>query len=181
MGIKIHKIIKSRRKTLGIEIDKNAQVIIRAPLFLTDKKIIELVNKKSLWISKKQVFRNKQKRLKKKFLKTKTKAYKKDHIENTIIKEVKKLAIKYKFSYNRITIKNTRTIWGSCSATNNLTFSKNIFLLPEKAMKYIIVHELAHTIEKNHSRNFWKIVAKIIPQYKKIRAWLRLHSYIIDV
>jgi predicted metal-dependent hydrolase len=74
----------------------------------------------------------------------------------------------YDFRYNRISIRNQSTRWGSCSAQGNLNFSyKIIFLLPEE-QDYIIVHELCHLEEQNHSRDFWNLVKKILPEYKKI-------------
>jgi len=74
----------------------------------------------------------------------------------------------YDFRYNRISIRNQSTRWGSCSAQGNLNFSyKLIFLTPEE-QDYIVVHELCHLKEQNHSRNFWNLVKKILPEYKKI-------------
>jgi len=74
----------------------------------------------------------------------------------------------YGFQYNRISIRNQSTRWGSCSSRGNLNFSyKIIFLLPEE-QDYIIVHELCHLKEQNHSRDFWNLVKKILPEYKKI-------------
>jgi predicted metal-dependent hydrolase len=74
----------------------------------------------------------------------------------------------YDFKYNRISIRNQSTRWGSCSSRGNLNFSyKIIFLLPEE-QDYIIVHELCHLKEQNHSPAFWSLVEKILPEYKKI-------------
>lgn len=78
----------------------------------------------------------------------------------------------YGFSYNRINIKNQKTRWGSCSNKGNLNFNYKIALLPERLADYIIVHELCHLREFNHSKQFWSLVAQAMPDYTKIRAKL---------
>lgn len=79
----------------------------------------------------------------------------------------------YGFSYNRISIKNQKTRWGSCSKKGNLNFNYKIVHLPEKLTDYLIVHELCHLKEMNHGRNFWNLVAQAIPDYKNSRRELR--------
>ncbi len=75
----------------------------------------------------------------------------------------------YKFKVNRVTIKNQKTRWGSCSKKGNLNFNYKIALLPPHLSDYVIVHELCHLEQLNHSPAFWNLVAKTIPQYKKIK------------
>ena len=75
----------------------------------------------------------------------------------------------YKFSYNKIRIKNQKTRWGSCSSKDNLNFNYKIIFLEKKLQDYIIIHELCHLREMNHSENFWKLVAETMPDYREIR------------
>ena len=79
----------------------------------------------------------------------------------------------YGFSWNNLSVKNTSSRWGSCSKRKNLSFSYRIIYLPEVLADYLIVHELCHIDEFNHSSNFWKLVEKTIPNYKKLRTQLR--------
>lgn len=79
----------------------------------------------------------------------------------------------YNFKWNRIVIRNQKTRWGSCSRKGNLNFNYKIALIPQKASDYIIVHELCHLGEFNHSPRFWNLVAKTVPDFKKIRKDLR--------
>lgn len=79
----------------------------------------------------------------------------------------------YNFKYNRIVIRNQRSRWGSCSKKGNINFNYRIALLPEKLSDYIIVHELCHIGEFNHSQKFWDLVGKTMPDYAERRAELR--------
>lgn len=79
----------------------------------------------------------------------------------------------YNFKYNKVSIKNQKTRWGSCSSKSNLNFSYKIALIPEHLVNYLIVHELCHLGEFNHSQKFWSLVARTIPDYKNSRKELR--------
>ena len=83
----------------------------------------------------------------------------------------------YGFLYRRINIKNQKTRWGSCSKKGNLNFNYKIVHLPEYLVDYLVVHELCHLKELNHSRDFWGLVERAIPDYKKLRRQLRSFSY----
>lgn len=79
----------------------------------------------------------------------------------------------YGCKYNKITIKNQKTCWGSCSQKANLNFNYKILFLPENIQDYIVVHELCHLKELNHSKKFWALVAVAIPNHQQIRKELR--------
>ncbi len=75
--------------------------------------------------------------------------------------------------YGRITIRNQRTRWGSCSAQGNLNFNIALMRVPLEVLDYVVVHELCHRLELNHSPRFWALVGKVIPDYKKHQKWLK--------
>lgn len=79
----------------------------------------------------------------------------------------------YGFSYSKISVKNQKTCWGSCSKRGNLNFNYKILFLPEQAQDYIVVHELCHLKELNHSKKFWALVAEIVSDYAEIRKDLK--------
>jgi predicted metal-dependent hydrolase len=82
-----------------------------------------------------------------------------------ILKRIKELNRVYGFSYGRISIRNQRSRWGSCSAEGNLSFNYRLVYLPEPLIDYVIVHELCHLKEMNHGVAFWRLLAKSIPDY----------------
>jgi predicted metal-dependent hydrolase len=93
----------------------------------------------------------------------------KDQAKIFVINKVAELNKNYGYKINRITIRNQKTRWGSCSKKGNMNFNYKIVLLPEKLAEYIIVHEICHLGEFNHSANFWNLVAQTIPDYKEKR------------
>ena len=74
---------------------------------------------------------------------------------------VQQLAERYEFTYNRIFVKNTKSRWGSCSHVNNINLNLHLMRLPQHLCDYIILHELAHTVHKNHGKDFWKLLDRI--------------------
>lgn len=88
-------------------------------------------------------------------------------------KKVEDFASKHGCKYNKIGIRNQKTRWGSCSRRANLNFNYKIVFLPENIQSYIVVHELCHLKEFNHSKRFWSLVAKVIPNYLEMRKELK--------
>jgi predicted metal-dependent hydrolase len=84
---------------------------------------------------------------------------------------------RFGFTYGRISIKDQKSRWGSCSHSGNLNFNWRLLLAPADVLDYIVIHELAHLKEANHSPRFWAIVATLCPDYKQQRHWLRLHGH----
>lgn len=98
------------------------------------------------------------------------------HKENArvfIEKKVKYFSNFYNLDFNRVAIRNQKTCWGSCSKRKNLNFNYKILFLPEHLADYVIAHEICHLREMNHSRNFWNLLAKSIPDYYKLRKELK--------
>lgn len=82
----------------------------------------------------------------------------------------------YQFAFNRLNIKRGRSRWGSCSAKRNLNFNFKLLWLPRLLADYVMVHELCHLQELNHSNRFWALVAQTMPEYKKLRGELKTHQ-----
>lgn len=87
----------------------------------------------------------------------------------------------YGFRYNRVTLRNQKSRWGSCTGKLNLNFNWRLIMAPIEIIDYVIVHELCHLNQMNHSRNFWNLVAETIPKYKVYRKWLRENQYLLKI
>lgn len=120
--------------------------------------------------------REKKKSIRKIFLENKEKA------RELISADVERINKFYGYKYNKIYIRNTTSRWGSCSSNKNLSFNFQLLFLDQKEREYVVVHELCHLQEMNHSKNFWNLVSKACPDYKKIKLNLKYksHSFAID-
>ena len=164
-----YKVIQSFRKTISLQI-KNWEVVVKAPVFVNKWSIDNFIEKHKNWIDKK--ISNRRKSI---IDLEKIKEYKKN-AKNYIPARVEELALKYGFKYNNLRITSARTRWGSCSSKKNLNFTFRLILTPKEVIDYVIIHELSHLREMNHSRAFWNQVYEIIPDYKKHEKWLKENS-----
>jgi hypothetical protein len=89
------------------------------------------------------------------------------------------LSRKHQLPYNRVIIKNNKSRWGSCSQKDNINLSLHLMRLPDHLIDYILLHELAHTLHKNHGRQFWKSMEKICPNAKSLDKEMR--GYRIEI
>jgi hypothetical protein len=93
-----------------------------------------------------------------------------------IPRRVKELAYLYGFEYNKVTVKNLKSRWGSCSGRNNINLNIHLMKLPNELIDYVVLHELVHTIHKNHSKRFWNALENILPNSKKLDRALKQYS-----
>lgn len=87
----------------------------------------------------------------------------------------------YGFRYNRVTLRNQKSRWGSCSRLKNLNFNWRLIMAPIEVIDYVVVHELCHLKQMNHSPKFWALVSENIPRHKECRKWLREKHYLLSV
>lgn len=169
------EVRRSKRKSAAIKITADMQIVVFVPLYVSDNEIERMVISKSKWIDehmlKVQSTIDERSKLEKiTFEQVKELA---DQAVEYIPKRVKYYAEKENFVYNKITIKNLVSRWGSCSTKGNLNFNCLLMLTPDYVIDYIVVHELCHLREMNHSEKFWAEVEKIMPDYQRAELWLK--------
>ena len=161
-----YRLIRSNRKSLAIEVTKNLEVLVRAPYFLSQKRIENFLSERSDWIEK-------AKNRVKKRVETKI------ELSSEKIEELRKEAREYipeRLEYfsnlmslypSAVKITSATTRHGSCSSKNSICFSYRLMLYDKAAVDYVIVHELAHIKHKNHGKQFYALIEKFMPDYKE--------------
>lgn len=86
-----------------------------------------------------------------------------------------------KYNINQVFIKNQKTRWGSCSSEGNLNFNWRLAMAPTEVIEYVVIHELCHRIEMNHSKEFWRLVQERCPDFKKHKAWLKRNQFRLSI
>lgn len=173
-----YEIIRSKRKTLSLEIKSDGNIVVRAPLRLKQREIENFVESKSDWLEKH-------------IKRIRTADYSIHPVGKLSENELKELTekaseyiperVRYyseiiSVSYNKIRIKTLRSKWGSCSRNGNLSFNCLLMLAPPEVIDAIVVHELCHRLEMNHSKAFYDRVLSVCPDYKTHNKWLKEHS-----
>lgn len=179
MEKKIHiEVIRSNRKSIAIEIRPDATVLVRAPLLMKDAEIQKFVKEKERWIIThlEKVEERKRRSENTEKLSAEELCKLADLARKVIPVKVNHYASLMNVQYGRITIRNQKTRWGSCSGKGNLNFNCLLMLAPDEVVDYVVVHELCHLIEMNHSKAFWEQVERVMPDYKRHRKWLKEHG-----
>ena len=153
-----YSVIRSNRRSIALEIRPDRTLLVRAPYFVPSSQIRGFVMSREDWINK-HLSRMEEKNEARRLLPSLT--------PDDILVGV---------TVGRVTIRNQRTRWGSCSAKGNLNFNCLLMLCPENVRDYVVVHELCHRLEMNHSPRFWADVEAVLPDYREPKRWLREHG-----
>lgn len=213
-----YTIIRKNRRTLGIKISQQGEVLVYAPRHVSINTIENILTKRKSWIVeaknkikrytngddiiflgkeyKVNIIKTFDKKVNIEFDDSKFNVYIKEENLTTINNNINEFLYKnYKESFfqminnrihdlseqigvkpNKVSIKNQKTIWGSCSGNDNISINFKLALAPLDIIDYIIVHELCHIIHKNHSKKFWNTVQAFIPDYNEKRKWLKTNG-----
>ncbi len=166
------EIIRSRRRTLSLEVKPDGRVIARAPMRMKQSDIDRFIGEKSAWIEKHlQKVTTAQlsaEKLTDEDIRSLT-----EEAQRYIPQRVEHFAPIVGVDFGRITIRNQKTKWGSCSAKGNLSFNCLLMLTPPEVIDSVVVHELCHRKEMNHSKRFYDEVLRVYPDYKRWNKWLK--------
>lgn len=160
-------------KEIGCEMDSNVKILVTIPKRLSEKVAENFVRERQAWLLKKIDELKKNQIYPRKILTAKDYQKEKRRAQKIIKERVSYLGRLYGFEFKKISIRSQRTRWGSCSQAGNLNFNYKLIYLPDKIIDYVIVHELCHLDEFNHSRRFWFLVSEIIPDYRILRRELK--------
>ncbi|MCR5774040.1 MAG: M48 family metallopeptidase [Lachnospiraceae bacterium] len=166
---------RSRRKTISVEIERDLSVLVRAPLHMPESEIRKFLLDHESWI------RNHRKLAEQRQKET-------EGIPRLTMDEIRELAEKAMedipervrhfapivgVTYGRITIRNQRSRWGSCTSRGNLNFNCLLMLAPDEHRDYVVVHELCHRKHMDHSKEFWAEVERVLPDYRESVRWFK--------
>ena len=169
------EVKKSKRKNISIYVYPDGRILVRTPLAITKKELKKLLEKKAAWMFEKQqeALEKAKQNPARMYTEEEKKAYKKQ-IKELIIKRVAFYSdyIPESSKINRIVIKEQKKRWGSCSVKGNLNFNWKLVFAPPEITDYVVVHEMCHLKHMNHSKEFWREVERILPDYKERRKWL---------
>lgn len=236
-----YKIIRKKRKTIGIKITAEGEVIVTSPFNTSEETILDIIKEKEKWIKDKlQLFaqhpgyKGRNFKSGEKFLylgsELKLEIYnlnedkievlgdysfnndlvrvlnekvivyihdnknnREDIIRDLIIKfyriEAQKVLTERTSYYskiigvtlNKITIKDQKTVWGSCSSKKNINYSYRLIMAPIHIIDYLVIHELCHLIHMNHSKEYWKAVESVLPDYRERKQWLKSYGHTLKI
>ena len=164
-----YTLIRSSRKTISVQLSPTGEVVVRAPSRMPMRDIARFLEEKRDWI---ETHLRKLSEVQPKLTDTELGTLAR-HAKEVLPEIVARFAPLVGVDYGRVTIRAQRTRWGSCSARGNLNFNCLLMLTPDDVMEYVVVHELCHRKEMNHSARFWAEVERVIPSYRESRRWLK--------
>ena len=166
-----YTVIPSSRRTLSLQVRTDGSIVVRCPRHCPRSEIQKFVDSKSHWIEenlrKLQQLHSLPSLTQQELELLRKEA--KDYIPSRAAVYAPLVGV----DYGKITIRCQKTRWGSCSSQGNLNFNLLLMLAPPEVLDYVVVHELCHRREMNHSRRFWALVEQVLPDYRLRKQWLK--------
>lgn len=168
--------IRSNRKTMSIQIKTDGKVIVRTPYGISKYQVQMFIEEKKQWIEK-HLKEISERQMSNEILSEEERLKRVQKALRVIPERVEYFAEMMNVTYGRITIREQKTRWGSCSSEKNLNFNWKLILAPPEVLDYVVVHELCHLKEMNHSKAFWDEVGKVMPEYETYKLWLKENGW----
>ena len=172
------EVIRSRRKSLSLEVKADGRVLLRAPLWAGQRQLKAFAEKNRDWIARKQEearLRREETSAALPLTEEELKALQKRG-RVLFAERAARYAPLVGVDFGRISVRKQHSKWGSCSSQGNLSFNCLLLLAPEEVLDYVVVHELCHLREMNHSKRFWALVEELCPDWREARRWLRMNG-----
>ena len=164
-----YTLIRTSRKTISIQLSPDGEVVVRAPYRMPKREIDRFVESKRGWVVKH--LRNVEPEV------PRMTQAEFEELVRQALEVIPRVAARFApvvgVTYGHITIRNQRTRWGSCSSQGNLNFNCLLLRAPQEVLEYVVVHELCHRKEMNHSPKFWAEVERVLPNYRESKRWLK--------
>lgn len=167
-----YNLIRAKRRSMSLRVDEDGTVTVRAPYRMAAEEADRFVENHSEWIRTRLAGYERLRSRKRTYTEAEREAGRKLARE-MLGEKCRYFAARMGVTYGTVSIREQKTRWGSCSVKGNLNFNWKLALMPGEISDYLVVHELAHRIEMNHSPAFWRIVEREIPDYRERRAWLK--------
>ena len=171
-------IVRSARRTVALEIRSDGEILVRAPRRMTNREIEAFVRSREEWLgthAARAAARRAEMGTVQKYTKDELRQLAEQAVR-LIPERVAHYAPLVGVTYGRITIRNQRTRWGSCSAKGNLNFNCLLMCMPLPVIDSVVVHELCHRLEMNHAPRFYREVCRVYPEYDRWHGWLKKHG-----
>ena len=161
-----YTLVRSKRKSVAIQVDSDCNITVRAPLRISQKEIDKILLEKKAWLEKTIILQREKKKNIKEYTDDDIKLLRKK------AKEILPAKVEYYAKIMQVEpayvkINSAKKRYGSCSGTNNLNFSLYLMDKDERFVDYVVVHELAHIKHHNHSKDFYKFIEQFMPDYKE--------------
>ena len=164
-----YRLVRSDRKTVSLQIMPEGELVVRAPKAMKRGEIDRFVESKRGWVEKH--LRNVEPEV------PRMTQAEFEELVRQALEVIPRVAARFApgggGTYGHITIRNQRTRWGSCSSQGNLNFNCLLLRAPQEVLEYVVVHELCHRKEMNHSPKFWAEVERVLPNYRESKRWLK--------
>ena len=172
------KVVRSRRRTISLHITKDGNAEVRAPYFATKREIESFVTANREWLSAHAAEQRRKKQIAEQTPKlSQTELNHLVRVARTAFRQrVEYYAPLLGVTYGKISVRKQRTRWGSCTKDGNLSFNALLLLAPPEVLDSVVVHELCHRLEMNHSKRFYEHIYRVFPEYKKWDKWLKTNG-----
>ena len=218
-----YHLILSRRKTIGLTVERDSRLVVRAPEGTTPAQVQAVLARKALWLyrQRRHAQRYSADPVRKEFVSGESLLYLgrhyrlevvdeplegvrfcgrfqisrdrrgdapllfrrwyEDHARRRLTARARAFARQLGVSFNRLLVSDLKYRWGSCTPQDNLNFNWRVIKAPAFVLDYLVVHELAHLLEPNHTRRFWTVVAVQVPRWEEAKAWLKQNGALLEV